>query len=439
MTEQTVELGPGESKVVSFEAIPHEARTYQVSVNGLTGSFDAIVGRASFTGHVTDAETGQALGDVVVEMWEGSTKLASTSTDTSGFYRIDGISVPITVVLKYSKSGYVDTITQPIELGLTDGGLDVELIPLVPTQLVLYYSNPNTGATHWNAWDLDREAWLAEGLPKLVTEGISFIPEKNRLFMVFREAKDAFFDIAEFGPYVIEIPDLGVYTWDARAARLNGISAVYLMNKGSYIKGMVVSQSETNVEGVTRLSIRVLEAFASPGKYFAGMTIQADTTYRGTLAGIEIEGYLQVVDTPLGNMSMYPGFAMTISNITYPGQLPPDYYDIDGSTAMTYNDNGSFRTVAIAYFSKYGYRGIPILFQAFEDSDQRSLIHWGGINYKVGDYGTQSVQKVLPYGDIGYWISISNRDAIRNMTIRVYLGIPTGGWKHAATISSPYE
>jgi len=41
MAEQEVALAPGESKVVTFEAIPHEARTYQVSVNGLTGSFMA--------------------------------------------------------------------------------------------------------------------------------------------------------------------------------------------------------------------------------------------------------------------------------------------------------------------------------------------------------------------------------------------------------------
>ena len=39
---QTVELAPGESRPVSFEATPHEARTYQVSVDELTGSFTAV-------------------------------------------------------------------------------------------------------------------------------------------------------------------------------------------------------------------------------------------------------------------------------------------------------------------------------------------------------------------------------------------------------------
>jgi len=58
MAEQSVSLAPGESKVVSFEATPTKARTYQVSVNGLTGSFVAtevrylvpcIYCRATFT------------------------------------------------------------------------------------------------------------------------------------------------------------------------------------------------------------------------------------------------------------------------------------------------------------------------------------------------------------------------------------------------------
>ncbi len=41
MAEQNVTLQPGESKVVSFEATPTVAKVYQVSVDGLTGSFEA--------------------------------------------------------------------------------------------------------------------------------------------------------------------------------------------------------------------------------------------------------------------------------------------------------------------------------------------------------------------------------------------------------------
>lgn len=43
MAEQIVTLNPGESEVVTFAVTPSEARTYQVAVNGLAGSFVATV------------------------------------------------------------------------------------------------------------------------------------------------------------------------------------------------------------------------------------------------------------------------------------------------------------------------------------------------------------------------------------------------------------
>jgi len=42
VSSQTVTLVAGESKAVSFTATPKEAKTYQVSVNGLSGSFKAV-------------------------------------------------------------------------------------------------------------------------------------------------------------------------------------------------------------------------------------------------------------------------------------------------------------------------------------------------------------------------------------------------------------
>ena len=42
MVEQIVELEPSESRVVTFETVPMEARAYQVLVNGLSGNFRAI-------------------------------------------------------------------------------------------------------------------------------------------------------------------------------------------------------------------------------------------------------------------------------------------------------------------------------------------------------------------------------------------------------------
>lgn len=41
MAEQTVELQPGESKVITFPTVPIVAKSYSVSVDGLAGSFRA--------------------------------------------------------------------------------------------------------------------------------------------------------------------------------------------------------------------------------------------------------------------------------------------------------------------------------------------------------------------------------------------------------------
>ena len=50
MAEQQITLNPGESRVVSFEATPTVAKTYQVSVDGLAGSFVAIKAAVEITG-----------------------------------------------------------------------------------------------------------------------------------------------------------------------------------------------------------------------------------------------------------------------------------------------------------------------------------------------------------------------------------------------------
>ena len=43
MAEQSVTLNPGESKVVSFEVTPTVAKSYSVSVDGLSGTFVATI------------------------------------------------------------------------------------------------------------------------------------------------------------------------------------------------------------------------------------------------------------------------------------------------------------------------------------------------------------------------------------------------------------
>ncbi len=56
MAQQIVTLTPSQSKLVSFEAVPHEAKTYSVKVDGLTGSFRAVSPEAEGTIGITIAD-----------------------------------------------------------------------------------------------------------------------------------------------------------------------------------------------------------------------------------------------------------------------------------------------------------------------------------------------------------------------------------------------
>ncbi len=69
MAEQTVILEPSESRIVSFEVVPHEARTYQVSVDGLSGSFRAIAPEKP------DYLNGALVGDILYYHSDGTWQL----------------------------------------------------------------------------------------------------------------------------------------------------------------------------------------------------------------------------------------------------------------------------------------------------------------------------------------------------------------------------
>ena len=86
MAEQTVELQSGESKEVTFEATPHEAKTYQVSVDGLTGSFTAL-SRADLSGIITDSLDGSKIAGAKVTL-DGLVAYA----DVSGLYSFYGLA-----------------------------------------------------------------------------------------------------------------------------------------------------------------------------------------------------------------------------------------------------------------------------------------------------------------------------------------------------------
>ena len=130
MTEQVVELAPGESKLVSFEAIPHEAKTYQVSVNGLSGSFEALLAPVSLSGVVTNAITGSPIAGIRV-YFDGH----QSYTNASGAYKISGLVVGGLAVV-FSHIDYEAYYTE-ITLSLGDNKLDGALTPVTTGEVTL--------------------------------------------------------------------------------------------------------------------------------------------------------------------------------------------------------------------------------------------------------------------------------------------------------------
>jgi len=98
MAEQTVTLQPGESKQVVFEAIPQQAKVYQVSIDGLTGSFVAVMPPvASLRGTVLHKDHSPAVNRLVVisvtyEEYKAGKGL-KTYTNSSGVFYFDGLSL----------------------------------------------------------------------------------------------------------------------------------------------------------------------------------------------------------------------------------------------------------------------------------------------------------------------------------------------------------
>lgn len=105
MAEQTVELSPAESKQVSFEAIPHEAKTYQVSVNGLSGSFKALPSiditgfHYVYQGLYTWSLTKTMLHGYYIDH-------IGFGLRNNGAYSVDGVSVKCKIINQSSYGGY---------------------------------------------------------------------------------------------------------------------------------------------------------------------------------------------------------------------------------------------------------------------------------------------------------------------------------------------
>jgi len=144
MAEQSVTLNPGESKVISFEAIPREAKTYQVSVDGLTGAFTAISGPTFYwlrpTGHIpgnwNDAElaydgwtdTRAEVINVGTQSWSPWLELTIEPTEISAvrWWGSSPISPrKVQVDVRYNYDGAYHNIYEGAAVKIWDNGLTI--------------------------------------------------------------------------------------------------------------------------------------------------------------------------------------------------------------------------------------------------------------------------------------------------------------------------
>ncbi len=189
-----------------------------------------------------------------------------TSTGSGGGYsfRVEAATFAISFI-------HADYQTQSLSVSLQPdmvNVLNLELVPVV-SGLRLYFSNPKLGATAWdaNVFDLGTQQWLP-GNPKGVKE--LHIPcdfDINRTGYLLRVMEQQWGGSAYWlGPYFIEAPP-GVYTWDSKAGKMDGIVGINLPEVAN----------ESQVVGVIRgldwldearwgVDLDVLETLAVSGK-----------------------------------------------------------------------------------------------------------------------------------------------------------------------------
>ena len=137
MAEQNVTLEPGESKLVSFEAIPHEARTYQVVVDGLSGSFSAVapppppLDITAFL-DVVLSSTVRTLDDYYSYITASKISHLGFRINNAGESNVSGVSVKASVInltlggtvnLTPPYNSYLQLLTQPF--AVAPGDMDI--------------------------------------------------------------------------------------------------------------------------------------------------------------------------------------------------------------------------------------------------------------------------------------------------------------------------
>lgn len=134
MTQKSITLNPSESGRVSFSFIPTEARIHAVSINGLTGSFEALTELASLQGKMRDSITGKGIKNVRVEL----AGVGYALTDIAGDYIIMDIP-PGTYELSVTHPDYETPVLGSRTFVAGEKKyLSLRLVPLAPTTAILW-------------------------------------------------------------------------------------------------------------------------------------------------------------------------------------------------------------------------------------------------------------------------------------------------------------
>jgi len=128
MAKETVVLQPSQSTVISFEVTPTVAKTYQVSVDGLTGSFTVLVSApATLSGTVHD-KAGNPLTFATVEL-DGLKR----GVGVDGVYTFAYL-IPGTYIITVTCSGYSPR-SGPITIAPGYNERSIMLEPGIPTSV----------------------------------------------------------------------------------------------------------------------------------------------------------------------------------------------------------------------------------------------------------------------------------------------------------------
>ena len=204
MAQQSIELAPGESREIVFEVTATTARTYNVTVNGLTGSFSATAA-ADLIGDLNDDGVINVLDLVLLQRYIAGLSVDTPLSQAEFLRRAD-----------VNGDGVVNSLDVP--------ALEALIGVPPPPEEQFYWLRP-TGASGWNDSELACDGWTdtyAESSsvsPKSWSQPLEFTITPTevsavRIWSRWRSSHSAvievFYDGSWYSIYEASLPG---YTW----------------------------------------------------------------------------------------------------------------------------------------------------------------------------------------------------------------------------------